>query len=293
MKIKMNLVGVCFFFLAVQAQVRSQDLIVTREKKSINAKISKIDKGMLYYNTSKENGQRLSLPLDDIHYYENGYFSNVKKANDEKLSSKDTRPKWSFKVCGGASYILSRVSNRVPQELRNQIKELKSGMHLGFEIHHFFKKNIGIGLMYKEFNSSHYDRNVMIPLLEDNSTFYGIENNINISFVGPSLIYQFFSPTEKSILYSTISLGSLNFTNDELIGDLNFKGSQDTLGMDFGLGYDVFIDKNIALELGVNLLIGGFNELDIEVGGETESIDLPEREDLSRVELSLGLRWLL
>lgn len=197
----------------------------------------------------------------------------------------------SFKLFGGPSLMLAENSQSMDPQLERHANELKSGGHWGFEIHHLSSKKIGYGLIYKQFNSSNYDSNVELYL--NGSSFSGIENDIKISFIGPSIISNNLLGTKKSALVSTLSIGRLKYHNNEYIENLVFRGSKATLGMNVGLGYDFVLDKNIALGLGVHLLLGGINELDVELNGVTQTEDLDERVNLSRLDLSIGLRWLL
>ena len=206
----------------------------------------------------------------------------------QKTSKKSTL---SFKLYGGPSLIIAENSKNMDQELHRHADELKSGGHWGFEIHHLSSQKIGYGVIYKQFNSSNYDSNVELTLY--GSSFSGIENDIKISFIGPSIISNNLLGTKKSALVSTLSIGRLKYHNNEYIESLVFRASKATLGMNVGLGYDFVLDKNIALGLGVHLLVGGINELDVELNGVKQTVDLDERVNLSRLDLSIGLRWLL
>jgi len=98
-------------------------------------------------------------------------------------------------------------------------------------------------------------------------------------------------------------MGKVFFTFDGSIGcmiyrnyatfastDFIFKGI--TVGISLVPGIEIKVTQNFALNFNLGLNIGSLSKVEVISNGKTEIIDLNDmRESVSRIDLSLGLRW--
>jgi hypothetical protein len=288
---KQTLSITAILFLVATNFVSAQDLVVTSKNDSINAKITKIKKGMLHFNFVKDGEVRKTLlPLTSVKVHKKNFFLESEVPENYKPKNSYSGSRYRVAIQGGLSYLTAKTASSVPQALKNHVKQLKSGYHWGAEIHYFTNENFGFGLKYSTFYSSNSEQNVSITLI-DNSVLYGIKDTNYIHFIGPSVLYKTISSNGKNAWTSGLSLGYLGYKQKEQAGNRYFTSTAATFGMSADLGYDIYLYKKLSLGFLVSFVSGSLGEIDVENNGVSQTIKLDERESLGRIDLSVGLRW--
>ena len=282
-----------FLFFAATYDIIAQDLVVTSKNDSINAKITKIKKGMLHFNFVKDGEVRKTLlPLAEVKVQQKDFFLKSEVPADYKPKNSYTGPKYRIALNGGLSYQTAKTSSSVPDALRDHAKQLKSGYNWGADIHFLTSENLGFGLKYNTFYSSNVENNVNLTL-PDNTVLYGIKDVNYIHFIGPSVLFKIVSSNGKNAWVSSASIGYMGYKQEQQIGNRNFTYTAATLGLNLDFGYDIYLSKKLSLGLMVSFVTGSLGEVDLEENGISQAIELDERGSLSRIDFSAGLRWAL
>ena len=283
------------FFSQQLLDMSAQDLVVTSKNDSINAKITKNKKDILYFYFVK-NGEVLERYIAPT----KGKYKHIKRTSyltaevpaDYKPKNSYTGPKYRIALNGGLSYQTAKTSSSVPDALRDHAKQLKSGYNWGADIHFLTSEYFGFGLKYNTFYSSNVENNVNLTL-PDNTVLYGIKDVNYIHFIGPSVLFKFVSSNGKNAWVSSASIGYMGYKQEQQTRNRNFTYTAATLGGNLDFGYDIYLSKKLSLGLMVSFVAGSLGEVDLEENGISQTIELDERENLSRIDFSAGLRWAL
>ena len=205
MKTKKQILSILsiFLFFAATYDIIAQDLVVTSKNDSINAKITKIKKGMLHFNFVKDGEVRKTLlPLAEVKVQQKDFFLKSEVPADYKPKNSYTGPKYRIALNGGLSYLTAKTSSSVPDALRDHAKQLKSGYNWGANLHFLTSEYFGFGLKYNTFYSSNVEnKNLTLP---GNTVLYGIKDVNYIHFIGPSVLFKFVSSNGKNAWVSSI-----------------------------------------------------------------------------------------
>ena len=282
-----------FLFFAATYDIVAQDLVVTSKNDSINAKITKIKKGMLHFNFVKDGEVRKTLlPLAEVKVQQKDFFLKSEVPADYKPKNSYTGPKYRIALNGGLSYLTAKTSSSVPDALRDHAKQLKSGYNWGANLHFLTSEYFGFGLKYNTFYSSNVENNVS-QTLPNNTVLYGIKDVNYIHFIGPSVLFKFVSSNGKNAWVSSASIGYMGYKQERQTRNRNSTYTAATLGGNLDFGYDIYLSKKLSLGLMVSFAAGSLGEVDLEENGISQTIELDERENLSRIDFSAGLRWAL
>ena len=92
----------------------------------------------------------------------------------------------------------------------------------------------------------------------------------------------------------TFGLGYLGYIDKLMFNDIEFSRiTAATLGVNFGLGYDIGISKNFGIGFKLSFMGGTFRNYKLTMDGITTNETLPEKtsEGLGTIKLSVGLRF--
>lgn len=271
----------------------SQDLIVTIDGDSINCKITKLNAENIFFTFKHGDEIRNTLlPTSKVAHHQIDYYiiSDVPK---EKLESYKDYPQFRIALSGGLSYMTGKISDKVPSDFRDYIKELKSGYHFGGEASFFFSESLGFGAKYSVFKSSHNLNNIYVEDVDGNITYGKMSDAIKISFIGPSFSVRVLNHNKMNALIFSMAIGYLDYVNDKVLIE-SFKMTGNTVGFGVDIGYDIGLSENLALGLQVSLLTGTLSEYEFNDGTNKQTIKLDdgEYENVSRFDLSVGLRFI-
>lgn len=270
----------------------SQDLIVTNNGDSINCKITKIKNDLIYF-TFKHNDEvrNTLLATSDVKYHQSNFY-DVAVVPESKVVGFDNFPHLRVAVNGGFSYETAKVSDNVPSDFLDYIKDLKSGYHYGGDITYYFSEPLGVGLKFNQFKSSN---KVDIYIDDDygNRTYGEMSDHISISFLGPMFSTRLLNSSKKNAFLINLAMGYMGYSDDKVIGNYNYDITGSSFGMALDFGYDVGISDKLSLGFQVSLLSGSLSKYkqDDGISVETVNLDKDNYENLSRIDFSVGLRF--
>ena len=207
-------------------------------------------------------------------------------------STPSLNKKWRLAFQGGFSFRTAKVIDNVSSDYKSYLQKLKKGFHLGGDINYFPNGNdFGFGVKYNFFSS----QNAGDFYFEDdnfNLVNISIEDNITINYVGPSFLLRYPSSRNLNSGYLGVSLGYLSYQDRaQYFDEFTIKGQ--TLGAAFDFGYDIATSDEMAIGFQISIVGGVLHKIKIERDSGTEVIELDDnsKESLSRIDLSIGIRF--
>ncbi len=197
---------------------------------------------------------------------------------------------------GGYSRHTAKVSNRIPQDLKGYVKKLMSGHHFSGNATYYFTKELGLGLEYNLFKSSNSKNNVGLEDPLGNPIYVDINDDLNISFIGPRVSLRFLNYDKSMTFLINASLAYMHYSSDQFaktgFHSYNQNITGNTMGFSVGIGYDIRLLENVSLGFQVSFIQGALSEFDLNTREKTEVINLKdEKESLNRVDFSVGLKF--
>jgi hypothetical protein len=284
-----------FFLLASVLSLPAQDLVVTHEGDSLNAKITRIKAGYLYinYRVGKKIVNTI-LPPDSVSFYQYDFY-NFSDVPRNKVVMREDISNWRIALNGGWSWRVAPTDPSLSSFEKEYIDGLKSGHHVGAEVNYFFTNRIGVGLNY----NAHLSSNSIYASAQFPSGIIKnglLSDDILINYIGPSFNLRFMSKKSTNVLCMDASIGysdyrdKFNFVGDTII---HIKITGYTVGINYNISYDFGITKHLALGAGISLRVAALSTLKITENGHTRTETLPpdSYESLARADILLGIRF--
>ncbi|WP_298735729.1 outer membrane beta-barrel protein [uncultured Chitinophaga sp.] len=204
----------------------------------------------------------------------------------------DDLPRFRVSLQGGWSYRIAKTADVGDAFLKDYINGLRSGFHAGADGAFFFTKNYGAGLKYAYFNTRNEIANVTVTTIDGETKTGLMRDKINIHYFAPEFYARFPFADNKLVLLAGASIGYLRYVdNAVLVDEAQITGGTAGAGFDVGLDYMITPHFGIGANLG---LIGGSisNVKYRDANGERDvELDNNQRENLTRLDVSAGVRW--
>lgn len=282
------------FFLQFFKTGMSQDIIITQKGDTLNCKITEIDHSYIHFTFKFENEIRNTLlPVGEVKFYKKDFFAKSEVPIDKIKNITGSHQKVRIGGYGGWSYMTGKISDKIPSEFHPYIQELKSGYHFGGDVNYFSSENIGFGIKYAVFRTrNQLDKIYTVDTITGKIRTGIMKDDITHRYFGPTVCTRISSSSKKTNYISNFSLGYLSFKNNATIID-NFTLSGNTLGLFLDLGVDIAVEENLFLGLFFSYTMGTLNQISYDDGKQSKIIKLDKDnlEGLSRIDLSVALRW--
>jgi len=185
----------------------------------------------------------------------------------------------------------------IPQDAAEAYyNDLKLGIYGSGDITFMVTPGIGAGLRYKFF----YTDAGVEGLFDPHDGLYLIygtySETIYVNFAGVSLFYtEPLGRSQKFSVYASWATGLTLYRNEAETFQGNILITGNALGMDRALGLEYLISPSIAVGAELSAFNSLLRKIEMTDGTNTETLELEEEniENLSRFELSLGVRFYL
>ncbi len=188
----------------------------------------------------------------------------------------------------GLGEIIGDDSKYTPKSLKDYTDELKNGKIEGLDLVFFSRPNIAFGIFYSNFWSSNaiVVSNEKIKIGNYYKNIGLVKDNVRIQLVGGQ-IFLCTTDTEGVVVYGTVGMGMLSYTDEGRIAGIQATIEETTIGFRLQTGVDIMLNKNLALGVGVSLIVGKFDEF------EFNDIQIESDETLSATHLNIsaGLKF--
>ena len=189
-------------------------------------------------------------------------------------------------------------SNNYPT-VKNHLKKLKNNRSYGADISYYFTKNcqsckirpdIGIGAKYNVINAS--ASTTKMPITVENKTIYvPLSEKVKIHYIGGFIAArQFVTPNNRHCFLVNVGSGYLMYKNNLKINAKKEDVKGETATFFTKIGYDFLATKYIAIGIQVSMAVGWLSAVNFTTGKRIV-FDKNQREDVSHIDISLGLRF--
>ncbi len=163
---------------------------------------------------------------------------------------------------------------------------------MGADLTYFLNEPIGAGLKFGLFKSSNSLSNIYRDNADGSRSYGSMSDDVSVFFIGPAFTTRIMAHDKRNAFLMNMALGYIGYSNDKVIID-KYKMTGNTIGLVFDLGYDFGLSENLSLGVQVSMITGTLTKYDWTDGFTTESVELDndEYESLSRIDLSVGLRF--
>ena len=173
-------------------------------------------------------------------------------------------------------------------------RQIKTGMYLSHDVTLMLRPSFGFGYLYKFYTTS---AGIVesIPLDDNWHILHSAyREKLYINFVGPSIFFKrSLGKTDLLSVYSTFSVGLTDYRNEAEYFKNFLLITGQTIGFDARLGADCRISERISAGLEVAGFYSKLGKLKYTNGvdNETQELDRENNKNISRVDISLGLRF--
>ena len=258
--------------------------------------ITRHDKPNLLSSCHRINANILSIQPNHLSQNQTSVFTEqtLKQSNTkDELGLQQFNSKWRFAIQGGYSIRIAKIVDGVSADYKSYLKELNKGFHLGGDISYFPNGNdIGFGVKYNYYSANNSGDFFLENDAGDIQNIR-IKDDIKINFIGPSFLMRYPSRKNLNAFYMGMALGYMSYADDaSYFEDFTITGK--TLGVSFDFGYDFATSDNMAIGIQLSLVGGTLSKITYDNGIQSEVIELDDdsKESLTRIDLSIGLRFL-
>lgn len=221
---------------------------------------------------------------NDPEYY-NWRGANPDEASSSAFKSKQNylkKPVFRLAINGGLGYRIGKTPEG-NSELKGFINDSRLGGRFGIDLHFFLQRKLALGIEYYFFN----------PKNSGTVDNVYIKDNTKIQYVGPSFAARI--PTSfrrNAFIFSySIGYGSFKEVTEEKNNKATLTGG--CLASTISFGYDFALSDRLALGFKMSILVGNIHDFtykDSSRGTTKYTLDVEEGENISSVNLSVGLR---
>lgn len=287
-------------FLSFVFLAKSQDRIITTQNDTINCKISKVTSSNIFFTL--KTGNVLTKGKIDRNRVLN--YSSENTRIDDNLDIAIKYPsRWRLGLSGGINYLTASSSeaetNLVQQGADKQAaksyyNDLKLGQNIGADLHYMIAKTYGIGLVYKLYSNNSLMETFFDPHDGVNLIFGKIHEKIFVNYGGISFYSEQYMKANPRWKWSSYYSAGMSFYRDEAVivnTPVLLTGKAFATNLDLGLEYFVF--PRISAGINLSYFLSSLKKITLNDGNSTLTQDLDKKsyENISRVDLSVGIRF--
>ena len=219
------------------------------------------------------------------------YNENTTKNYSEPVTTVrvDTLPKFKFSLNGGGGYQTALVFDELPDLLKDFYNDMKLGWQVNADFSYFIRDSWGFGIKTSYYNTSNLIEDVYLTNAMGNTLRGDLSSNLNVSFVGPSVMWRLPSRNNKGAFFSSISMGYMAYANEMIVID-PYRIEASTVGLAFDVGYDYYLSPTTSVGVRISSIQGALFSYDIIEKNSVQHVELePEYyESLNRLDFSVG-----
>jgi hypothetical protein len=277
-----------------------QDRIITLKNDTIDCKITRISRNKISFELDthgiKSNAE---LPVNGVRLY---IVSPQATSDKTKITLQDPFKRLCLSVNAGPGYLLGSTEEAVKM-MKSQglassqadayYKNFKTGFLANAELGFYFNPFYGAAIKYKFFNTSAHLEGFFDPQDGVNLIFSTYEEHVYVNYIGTSALFQQFIGSGKSLkIKSSIGAGLTTYRNEaEYLNDF-FLLQGKNAGLETGIGLEYFLTDRISASTDLSMFYSSIRKVKVSDGSNSATVELEKEnfENLSRIELSIGLR---
>jgi hypothetical protein len=271
---------------------KAQDLIITITEDSLNCKITQIQKELIFFFYELDGEIiKSSISMDKVIYYQKDYYVMPGVFIEKSEKEQNTyRGKLRIGAYGGFSYLTGKIPDNIDLLLQDHLKRLKNGFHLGGDFSIFLNKYTALGAKYSIFITQDEVNDVMFYDSLGNLFMGKIAERVLVHYFAPHIFLRAGKDAGNIFFVFDGSIGCLLYRNLGVIGLSDFTMKGFTIGISIAPGIEFKVTPTFSINLNAGLTVGILNNMTMRKNGVTNAIN-DAKENISRVDLSLGFRW--
>jgi hypothetical protein len=297
---KRNILFTAFLFIVLSAGY-SQDKIITLNKDTIECKINKVSKSAIFFDVFN-SGVRTSgrVSIDSLL----NYSISVNPSEKEKMPiNQFPFERLRLGINAGPGFLLASSEEAEdsmeslglePGQAQAYYSDLKSGFNADAGITFLITPDYGAGVKYKFFKTNARTEGFFDPGDGVNLIYSTFEEQIYINYIGAMFSYCY-PMGDKNIfkLNLNFSAGLATYRNEAgYMGSYLLLTGKD-FGMDACVGFEYFFKPKLSVVADLSAFYATFSKLKVSDGSSSSTLELEKDsyEDLSRLDISLGIRF--
>jgi hypothetical protein len=281
-----------------------QDRIITRSNDTINCRIDRVTRSEIHFELVTHGVKTTgSLPTSEVLSYSVSP-STLPEQEYEPLKT-GLAGRLRIGLNGGMAYITSSSEaaeeamvgmGLSPSAAGDYYSNLKSGWYGSADATWLFKGNYGAGLKYKFSYTGAATEGSFLPFDQMNIYYSEYREKIYVNYGGVSLFFR--EPIGKKAkfsLYSGISAGMTLYRNELEVLAESVLITGKAPGIDGTIGWEYDITPFFSAGAEASVFASRLKKINITNGVENQTQELDEEnyENLSRLEVSVGIRFKL
>lgn len=289
---------ICFFCLTTT--VFSQDKIITKSNDSIECRITRVTDKTIFFDLSTKgiiSSGKISRNLVSDYIY------SVPLIPIDEQTGNIPFNRFRIGINAGIGYITGSSKEAEKEmtgmgmnvsKVKSYYKDLKLGNIANAEATYYFSEKFGAGVKYRFYENSASIEDFVDPQDGVNVYYTTFKENIYVNYVAGAFYYEEFSRSRKLKVDVGLSIGYTMY-RDEATTLSNFLLTGKTLGLDCNLGFEYFIRPQFSLYADFATFASTLTKVDYDDGAvkETIKLDKDRNENLSRIDLSIGVKLYL
>lgn len=291
-------------YFGANAHHSESDLLVKSTGDSLKISLTKIERGFMHFSEYGKVGDQ-KYAANKIQLYIQEYFISEEKdtSTSQNTSNSDLLdaigkedfglPTFRFVVQGGWSARLASIDPNLPEDQSDYQKGLRTGGIIsgGFDV--YFHQYLGFGVGYTYFNTNNRMTGHQVTNPTNGLVVTGpLVDDIGIDYLNVKMIGRYAFKQNRYVIYTHVGVGQIWYEDKQYFAGANYQITGETYAGDLGLGLDFRLDKSIAIGFQSNLIYGHLEKQKVDDGIGNSEIN-NEKYNISRIDLSLGIRWYL
>ena len=178
-------------------------------------------------------------------------------------------------------------------------KDIKTGVHLGVDIHYLLYDQLGIGMKYLLFSSS-INEDLILGI--DGLNYIGVDmkENIYVNYIGPSIrsAVWFDKKKRKFKLAQELSIGYAHYREETRLKLNQYESSNllvtgNTWGANIGISFEYYPSEQLSVGANAGFFYATFKKVEVSNSTSSQVIELNSAyyEKVARIDYSLGVRY--
>lgn len=295
------LIAILFFGLLSSGY--SQDKIITVNNDTIDCKITKISRNIIYFDLITRGVKTTgSLPLSSVLNYT---ISAAETPEKQKASGIYSFERIRLGFSGGAGY-LTASSEKAEESLTSQglsadqaksyYRNMKTGWDANADLTFLITPYLGTGFKYKFFYTAGSLEGFFDPQDGVNLIYSTYGERIYVNYYGAMFYYQQFIGANESFRFtSAYSFGLTTYRNEAEYLNRYYLLTGRNYGIDGSIGLEYLITDRLSAGADLSFFYSSIRKMDMTDGTNSQTIDLDKDnyENLSRLEFSIGIKFYL
>lgn len=277
---------------------QAQDRIITWQNDTISCTITKQNAHYIRFTVNQNGietkGKINRSEIKEVLYYEGSKPTDI---------SYQSPYRWRMAASGGLGYMLgdtdpgrdemTRQGLR-QEEIDDYFDQIMWGWQASASAHYYLQPDLALGLQYRFFTSS-ADLWATFDPQDGLNLYHGpLSETMYINYAGPSMLSEYFlSRNHQLRLTAAVSMGLAFYRDETTMLETNLLMTGKAFGMTSELGLEYFVSPRVSVGVSLSAFLSKLGKVKLDTGYNSDTYDLEDedKQSISSLDLSAGLRY--